>query len=72
MKSDLLTGATARIVLRYIVGGFIAGSPALGKELASDPDLVLFVSGGIAFGAAGVGAAVEWFYAQAKKRGWKL
>ena len=56
----------ARIVLRYIVGaavmyGLIGAET--GEYLAVDPDLTLVI-GSI------IGAAVEFAYAYAKKRGW--
>ena len=53
----------ARIILRYIAGAGIMGSQALGNQLASDPDLVLYLSLGLA-------AAVEAAYALAKRKGW--
>jgi preprotein translocase subunit Sec61beta len=53
----------ARIILRYIAGAGIMGSQALGNQLAADPDLVLYLSLGLA-------AAVEAAYAFAKKKGW--
>jgi preprotein translocase subunit Sec61beta len=52
----------ARIILRYIAGAGIMGSQALGNQLAADPDLVLYLSLGLA-------AAVEAAYAFAKKKG---
>lgn len=52
----------ARIALRYIVGGLIMGSDTVGEMLASDPDLVIVT-------AAVMGAAVEAWYARAKKKG---
>lgn len=56
----------ARIVLRYIVGAAVMygliGSET-GEYLAVDPDLTLVIGGVI-------GAAVEFAYAFAKKRGW--
>ena len=53
----------ARIILRYIAGAGIMGSQALGNQLAADPDLVLYLSLGLA-------AAVETAYTYAKRRGW--
>ena len=53
----------ARILLRYVAGAGIAGSQTLGNQLASDPDLVLYLSLGLA-------AVVEAAYAYAKRRGW--
>lgn len=55
----------ARILLRYVAGAGIMGSQTLGNQLAADPDLVLYLSLGIA-------AVVESAYAFAKKRGWSL
>lgn len=60
---DVLNGALARIGLRY-GAGYLLGA-ATGKALAADADLVLVV--GLA-----IGAAVEGFYALAKRRGWSL
>jgi len=53
----------ARIILRYIAGAGIMGSQALGNQLAADPDLVLYLSLGLA-------AAVEAAYTYAKRKGW--
>lgn len=58
-----MNGAIARIVLRYVIGGAIAGSAAIGDQLATDPDIVMGVS-------ALIGLAVEWVYVVAKRRGW--
>jgi hypothetical protein len=52
----------ARIVLRYIAGAGLLGSLLLGEQLAADPDIVLATS-------AALGAIVEYFYAQAKRKG---
>lgn len=60
-----MTGAIARIILRYIVGGLIVGSVAAGDKLAADPDLVMAL-------AAVIGIGVETFYVVAKRRGWHL
>ena len=60
-----MTGAIARIILRYIVGGLLVGSVAAGDKLAADPDLVMAL-------AALVGIGVEGFYAVAKRKGWHL
>lgn len=54
-------GPIARIILRYGIG-YLAGSEA-GEMLALDQDAVLMLS-------LGLGAAVEGFYAFAKKKGW--
>lgn len=56
----------ARIALRYLVGaavmyGLIGAET--GEYLAVDPDLTLVI-------ASIIGAAVEFVYAYAKKRGW--
>lgn len=53
----------ARIALRYVVGGVIMGSPAIGEKLAADPDMVMA-------GAALIGVCVEGVYAIAKRKGW--
>lgn len=60
-----MNGAIARIVLRYLVGGAIMGSTAIGDKLATDPDIVMAA-------AALVGFLVEGAYVIARKRGWKL
>ena len=52
----------ARIILRYIVGAGIMGSQALGDQLATDPDLVLYVS-------LALGALIEAFYFRARRKG---
>lgn len=54
-------GPLSRIILRYGIGYF-AGSEA-GDMLAMDADAVNML-------ALAMGAAVEGFYAFAKKRGW--
>ncbi|MGB1390301.1 MAG: hypothetical protein ACPG61_15595 [Paracoccaceae bacterium] len=51
----------ARIIIRYIVGAILGMET--GEILAGDPDLVVVV-------ALGVGAATEFAYALAVKRGW--
>jgi preprotein translocase subunit Sec61beta len=58
-----MTGAIARILLRYVVGMGIAGSAVIGDQLATDPDIVMAVS-------AVIGLGVEWAYVIAKRRGW--
>lgn len=58
-----MNGAYARIILRYLVGAAFAGSPLIGEQLATDPDIVMVVS-------AAIGVAVEWAYVMAKRRGW--
>lgn len=58
-----MTGAIARILLRYVVGMGIAGSAIIGDQLATDPDIVMAVS-------AAIGVCVEWAYVIAKRRGW--
>ena len=52
-----------RILLRYVVGAGLMGSSVIGEQLAADPDLIFYAS-------AGIGLAVETFYALAVKRGW--
>lgn len=54
-------GPLARIILRYGIGYF-AGAE-MGEQLALDPDLQVFL-------AMALGAAVEGFYALAKRKGW--
>lgn len=58
-----MTGAFARIVLRYGVG-LVLGMHA-GNALAGDPDIVMFA-------AAGIGAGTEYAYRLAKRKGWSL
>lgn len=63
--SSVANGATARLLLRYVVGGLFMGSVAIGNELALDPDLV-------EASAVLIGLCIEGFYFLAKKRGWTL
>ena len=56
-------GPLARIFLRYLAGGLVLGSDAVGQRLAADPDVVL-VTGLV------IAGAVELIYAFAKRRGW--
>lgn len=51
----------ARILLRYLIG-YLAGSE-IGAQLALDQDVVAAV-------AIGMAAAVEAFYALARRKGW--
>jgi len=51
----------ARIILRYVIGAVIGA--AQGDMLAADPDVVTVA-------ALALGAAVEFAYALAKRRGW--
>jgi hypothetical protein len=51
-----------RIALRYIVGAGLMGSAQLGEMMATDPDLIIVLSGL-------VGVAVEAYYQWAKRRG---
>lgn len=53
----------ARIILRYLVGAAIMGSPMIGEQLAADADLV-------AVAAMLIGVGVEATYAIAKRKGW--
>ena len=53
-----------RIFLRYGVGALFTYQ--LGDMLASDPDVVEMASLGA---TAAIGAATEWWYGRAKKRG---
>ena len=52
----------ARIILRY-VSGFLVAKGLLASDLSADPDLVLYLG-------LGIGAAVEFAYSLARKRGW--
>jgi len=56
-----MTAPIARIILRYGVG--LVFGMEIGRLLAGDPDVVLFV-------ATGVGLATEVVYAYAKRKGW--
>jgi len=58
-----MTGAIARIILRYVVGMVFAGSAVIGDQLSTDPDIIMAVS-------ALIGVVVEWAYVIAKRRGW--
>lgn len=53
----------ARIILRYIIGGVVVGSAAVGEKLAADPDFV-------AIAALALGFVIEGLYAAAKRKGW--
>jgi hypothetical protein len=52
-----------RIVLRYVVGGLMMGSIAMGEQFAADPDIVITLS-------AAVGVVVEGFWIASRKLGW--
>lgn len=52
----------ARIVLRYLVGVMFMGSPEIGEQLATDPDVIMFAS-------LAIGAAIEAWYGYAKRKG---
>jgi hypothetical protein len=52
-----------RILLRYVVGGLMMGSIAMGEQFAADPDIVITLS-------AVVGLAVEGFWIASRKLGW--
>jgi hypothetical protein len=56
-----LYGPHARILLRYVAAYFLG--EGAGDAIAGDPDLV-FIMAGV------VGAAVEAFYALAKRKAW--
>ena len=72
-----MNGAIVRIVLRYLAG-FIVGAgiatPELAHQLATDPDVILILTGAINWTVVAtgslVGIVVEWFYAMAKRLGW--
>jgi hypothetical protein len=53
----------ARIILRYLIGGVVFGSAALGEELSANSDVVTVV-------ALLLGFAVEALYIVAKRKGW--
>ena len=55
----------ARIILRYAAGAGMMGSQQLGEQWATNPDLILIVSGLIGLG-------VEAFYVFAKRKGWNI
>lgn len=66
----MLNGAITRIILRYLIGIFVAWAwftPEIGEQLASDTDIQLVVETGLGLAAA---AGVEWFYLLAKRWGW--
>lgn len=70
-------GPFIRIALRYLAGALVAYGlvPAdIATDLANDPDVFGVAMhavdwGVVALGSA-IGAATEWIYAEAKKRGW--
>lgn len=65
-----MTGAFARIALRYVAGFLVARglvSAYDGDFLASDPDVMMMAELGLGFA---VGAAVELWYRFAKRMGW--
>lgn len=69
-----MNGATFRILARYIVGiagGYLAAigvDEGIAKEFGKDPEVIDAVAWIITIGSS---AAVELFYAAAKKYGWK-
>lgn len=61
-----MTGVIVRIALRYLAAALVAHgwlSPEDGSMLAMDPDVQMMAG-------AAVGAAVEAWYAIAKRMGW--
>ncbi|WP_174804332.1 hypothetical protein [Martelella limonii] len=64
---NALMGPTARIALRYGAGALFG--LAVGKELASDPDVVAVTSAAL---SVIIGVATERVYKIAKAKGWKL
>lgn len=69
-----MTGALARIILRYIIGGLFGALAALGllapdvvAQITTDKDLELLIAMGLPFAA---GTAVEVWYWAAKRFGW--
>jgi hypothetical protein len=69
-----MTGALARIILRYVIGGMAGALVALGLlapdvvgRITTDKDLEMLIAMGLPFVA---GAAVEVWYWAAKRFGW--
>jgi hypothetical protein len=69
-----MTGALARIILRYVIGGMLGAFVAMGilapdvvNQITSDSDLELVIAMALPFVS---GAAVEIWYWAAKKWGW--
>lgn len=65
-----MTGAFARILLRYLAGALVAKgllATDMGTTLASDPDILSMVELGL---GALVGLATEGYYVLAKRWGW--
>lgn len=60
-------GPIARIAVRYGVGTVVGSQAA--EAILTDPDVMHLITAGV---AAIVGAATEWLYRQAKRRGWSL
>lgn len=70
-------GPIIRIALRYIAGALVAYGllpDDLARDLASDPDIISVLLSGIDWAVVligtALGAAVEWAYGFAKRRGW--
>lgn len=69
---SIISGPSARIILRYAIGIFVGAgviSYDLGAALTSDPDMQMVVE--IAVSAVPP-LLVEGWYLVAKKLGWKL
>jgi hypothetical protein len=69
-----MTGALARIILRYVIGGMLGVFVALGflapdvvNQITSDSDVELVIAMSLPFVC---GAMVELWYWLAKKWGW--
>jgi len=62
-----MNGAVGRIVLRYGAGTLFGAT--VGVTLSADPDLAMVVGTAV---SVIMGAAVEYTYALAKKKGWTL
>ena len=60
-----MNAAYVRIFLRYVIGAAFVGAGPIGEQLATDPDIVMIISGL-------AGAAVEGIYVVARNRGWSL
>lgn len=65
-----MIGPISRIILRYLAGALVAYGlldAPMGDQIASDPDILSFVSLGVGTAA---GLATEVGYALAKRWGW--
>ena len=69
-----MTGALARIILRYVVGSLLGAFVALGllapevvAQVTSDRDIEMLIAMGLPLAG---GAAIELWYWLAKRYGW--